>query len=136
MKKNFKTFALCLVLGTTMAGCQKENFSNDMTGTEQTQVNIQVAYSVDGEFFRTTLSGEVAWNDFINQMLALAREGHEVSFSRNRSSETSTTKEVVVFVTTNEDEAHVWANNMTAHGYIVSIKYNKESGEYTCTAIK
>ena len=136
MKVNFRTVALFLVLGTTMAGCQKEDLSNNMTGTEQAQVTIKVVYSVDGEMFNTELSGEDAWNDFIYQMLALAREGHEVAFSRNGSLETSATKEKVVFVTDSDEEAHQWANKMTAQGYIVSIEFDESTGKYTCTAIK
>lgn len=134
MKVNFKILALSLVLGTMAVGCQKEDLSNDVTGTEQ--VTIKVVYSVDGDLFSTELIGEGAWNDFVHQMLALAREGHRVTFSRNGSLATSATKEKVVFVTDNEDEAYKWINKMEAAGYTVSVVYDDESGQYTCIAIK
>ena len=134
MKVNFKILALSLVLGTMAVGCQKEDLPNDVTGTEQ--VTIKVVYSVDGELFSTELIGEGAWNDFVHQMLALAREGHRVTFSRNGSLATSATKEKVVFVTDSDEEAHQWANKMTDQGYIVSIEFDESTGKYTCTAIK
>ncbi len=92
-------------------------------------------YSINGEVFQTTMS-ESEWDAFLERMMALAREGYEVSFSKNRSSLTSQSKEKITFVTTSEQEANEWSNNMANQGYVVSITFDKTTGEYTCIAVK
>ena len=134
MKIKFKTVALFTVLSLAAASCQKEDVS-PLVSTEQTSETIRVTYSINGVVYQTTLS-ESEWDAFVERMLALAREGYEVSFSKNRSSLTSQTKEKVVFVTTSEQEAITWSNAMSDAGYWVTISYNKSTGEYTCIAIK
>ena len=135
MKQNVKTVALLVVLSMAAVSCQKENDVLPTVGSEQTTGTIQVVYSINGEVFQTTLS-ESEWNAFVERMLALAREGYEVSFSKNRSSLTSQSKEKVIFVTKKEQEAQEWASTMTNEGYTVSISYDENTGEYTCVAIK
>ena len=130
----FRTVALLAVLSLATASCQKDDVS-PLVGTEQTSETIRVTYSINGVVYQTTLS-ESEWDAFVERMLALAREGYEVSFSKNRSSLTSQTKEKVVFVTTSEHEAHNWSEAMTGEGYVVTITYDKITGEYTCIAIK
>ncbi len=134
MKINFKKFALIAVLGLTATGCQKENVL-PLSGSDQTMETIQVVYSINGEVFQTTLS-ESEWDAFLERMMALAREGYEVSFSKNRSSLTSQSKEIVTFVTTSEQKAHAWSNEMLNQGYEVTISYNHKTGEYTCIATR
>ena len=134
MKINFKKFALIAVLGLTATGCQKENML-PLSGSDQTMETIQVVYSINGEVFQTTLS-ESEWDAFLERMMALAREGYEVSFSKNRSSLTSQSKEIVTFVTTSEQKAHAWSNEMLNQGYEVTISYNQKTGEYTCIATR
>ena len=134
MKKKIKTVALLAVLGLTATGCQKENML-PLSGNEQTMETIQVVYSINGEVFQTTLS-ESEWDAFLERMMALAREGYEVSFSKNRSSLTSQSKEIVTFVTTSEQKAHAWSNEMLNQGYEVTISYNQKTGEYTCIATR
>ncbi len=134
MKKKIKTVALLAVLGLTATGCQKENML-PLSGSEQTTETIQVVYSINGEVFHATLS-ESEWDAFVERMLALAREGYEVTFSKNRSTLTSQSKEKVTFVTTDENEAHEWAKAMANDGYFVSITFDQGTGEYTCIAFK
>ena len=134
MKINFKKFALIAVLGLTATGCQKENML-PLSGSDQTMETIQVVYSINGEVFQTTLS-ESEWDAFLERMMALAREGYEVSFSKNRSSLTSQSKEIVTFVTTSGQKAHAWSNEMLNQGYEVTISYNQKTGEYTCIATR
>lgn len=134
MKIKVQHVALLAALGLTAASCQKNNeFS--VIGSEQVTETIHVVYSINGEVFQAVL-GESEWDSFIERMLALARDGYEVSFSKNRSSLTSQSKEQVTFVTTSEQEAHAWSNDMVNQGYYVTISYNKKTGEYTCIAIK
>lgn len=134
MKNRFKTVALLATLSLAATGCHKENVL-PLGGTEQTMETIQVVYSINGEVFLTTLN-ESEWDAFVERMLALAREGYEVSFSKNSSSLTSQSKEKVTFVTTDEKEAHSWAENMAEQGYMVTITFDHTTGEYTCIAFK
>jgi hypothetical protein len=134
MNINYKKLALIAVLGLTATGCQKENVL-PLSGNEQTMETIQVVYSINGEVFQTTLS-ESEWDAFLERMMALAREGYEISFSKNRSSLTSQSKEIVTFVTTSEQKAHAWSNEMLNQGYKVTISYNHKTGEYTCIATR
>lgn len=130
----FRTVALLAVLSLATASCQKEDVS-PLVGTEQTSETIRVTYSINGVVYQTTLS-ESEWDAFVERMIALAREGYEISFSKNRSSLASQSKEKVTFVTTSEQEAHNWAKDMTNNGYDVTISYNQATGEYTCVAYK
>ncbi len=134
MKKNFKSLALLAALTLAATACQKENDVLPF-GTEQTTETLQVVYTINGEVFHATLS-ESEWDAFVERMLALAREGYEVSFSKNGSSVTSQRKEVVTFVTENEQDAHEWANAMTDQGYWVTISFDKKTGKYTCIATR
>ena len=131
----FRTVALLAVLSLATTGCQKTEFVDPKVSSEQTAETFYVVYSIDGEVYQDYLC-ESEWDTFVERMLALAREGYEVSFSKNRSSLTSQTKEKVVFVTTSEHEAHNWSEAMTGEGYVVTITYDKITGEYTCIAIK
>ena len=44
-------------------------------------------------------------------------------------------KEVVTYTTSNQEDAYAWADSMINKGYTVTVKYDKKSGLYTCTAI-
>ena len=135
MTTKFRTMALFAVLSLAAASCQKENDVYPMVGPEQTTETIQVTYSINGEVYQATIN-ESEWNAFIERMLALARKGYEVSFSKNRSTLTSQSKEKVTFTTTDEKKALAWADNMLDQGYVVTITFDQNTGEYTCIAIK
>lgn len=135
MKKEIRTFALFAVLTLAATSCQKEIGVNPMAISEQTSETIDVVYSIDGEVFRITIN-ESEWDAFVERMLALAREGYRVSFSKNGDSMVSPRKEIVTFTTTSEEEAHAWANNMANQGYEVTITYDKKTKIYTCEAVK
>ena len=122
MKKHFKSAALLAVLTLAATACQKENDFLPTSASEQTMETINVVYSINGEVFHATMS-ESEWDAFLERMLALAREGYEVSFSKNENSLSSQKKEIVTFTTTNEDEAHAWADYMADHGYTVTISF-------------
>ena len=137
MKKQLITIALFAVLGSLAVSCQKDNFMNETTVVTEKSAVYSVTYSVDGVTHHLTLVGEDAWHSFLHHMLALAKEGHEVSFrNENASSHAISPKDVVTFTTTSGTEAMTWAEVMTGQGYEVTIKYDKDSGVYTCTAIK
>ena len=134
MKKTFKNVALLTALSLVAVSCQKEDVL-PIIGTEQTADSIYVVYSINGEVYHATL-GESEWDAFMERMLALARDGYEVIFSKNRTSLTSQSKEKVTFVTNSKEEAYSWSSAMIDQGYTVSITYNQSTGEYTCIAIK
>ena len=134
MKKTFKNVALLTALSLVAVSCQKEDVL-PIIGTEQTADSIYVVYSINGEVYHATL-GESEWDAFMERMLALARDGYEVTFSKNRTSLTSQSKEKVTFVTNSKEEAYSWSSAMIDQGYTVSITYNQSTGEYTCIAIK
>ena len=70
-------------------------------------------------------------------MLALAEEGHRVSFrNENASSQDALTKEVITYTTNDHDDAYTWAEKKLNEGYEVTVEYDRETGKYTCTAIK
>ncbi len=137
MKKTLISIALLTVLSTLAVSCQKDdNFNLTQIEAEQASV-FKVSYSIDGITYQKTIYGEDAWRDFLNHMLALAEEGHRVSFrNENASSQVSSTKETITYTTTNHDDAYEWAEKKVHEGYDVTIEYDKRTGIYTCTAIK
>lgn len=136
MRKTFTTIALFAVLGTLAVSCQKENIIDETNIVAENGSVYKVSYTVDGVTHQLTLVGDEAWHDFLNRMVALAEEGHEVSFrNKEAASRVVSTKEKVTFTTTDHDEAYAWAEAMLKDGYTVSIHFDKETGIYTCYAI-
>jgi len=137
MRKTLTTIALFAVLGTLAVSCQKENIIDETNIVAENDTVYKVSYTVDGVTHQLTLVGDEAWHDFLNRMVALAEEGHEVSFRNEEASlRAVSTKEKVTYTTTNQDEALVWSEMMIKDGYTVTISYDKASGIYTCIAIK
>ncbi len=96
-----------------------------------------MSYAVDGVTHQLTLVGDEAWHDFLNRMMALAEEGHEVTFrNEEAASRVVSTKETVTYTTSNHDDAYNWAEKMLNDGYAVTIRYDKEKKIYTCYAFK
>ena len=137
MKKIITTIALLSVLGTLAVSCQKENDSFQTPIEAESSTIYKICYSIDGKVYRITLVGDDTWHDFLNRMLALAEEGHRVSFrNENASSQDALTKEVITYTTNDHDDAYTWAEKMSNTGYLVTVEYDRETGKYTCTAIK
>ena len=137
MRKTFTTIALFAVLGTLAVSCQKENIIDETSIVAENGTVYTVRYAVNGVTHQITLVGDEAWHDFLNRMFALAEEGHEVSFrNEEAASRVVSTKEKVTFTTTDHDKAYAWAEAMLKDGYTVSIHFDKETGIYTCYAIK
>lgn len=137
MKKVVTTIALFAVLGTLAVSCQKENIIDETAFVEESGARYTVRYTVDGVIRRITLVGDEAWRDFLNRMFAMAEEGHKVSFCKEEAtSRVVSFKNVVTYTTKNHDDAYGWADKMIDEGYIVTISYDRETGVYTCEAIK
>ncbi len=128
---------LCVLLGITAVGCQKDNvFENNNVVTQNCTVRT-VIYSINGEERQITLVGEYTWAEFLNHMIALSEEGYRVSFRMsNRTSNVSIAKETVTYDTKNHDEAYEWCGKMFDLGYEVSIRYDEDTGVYHCVAVK
>lgn len=139
MKIFYKHVALLAVLSIAAAGCQKENIVETQTAM-QIQQNVivrDVTYTIDGVTFYATIRGEQNWHDFIGRLLAIAKEGHKVSFRNNNAcSNNPSTKETIHFDTTDPDDANKWCNMMSHYGYTVSMVYDERTGTYHCTATK
>lgn len=73
----------------------------------------------------------------MNRMFALAEEGHEVSFrNEETASRVVSTKDVVTYSTKDRDKAFAWADAMVEEGYTVTVRFDENTGIYTCYAIK
>lgn len=137
MKKQLKTMALFTVLSLMAVGCQKETIVEPNTGMQQTMNVRTVTYSIDGVTQQIVIRGDEAWRDFLKQLTALARQGHRVQFRCEESrATTSTTKEVVTYTTTSEEDATSWCNIMSENGYEVELYYDEKNGKFVCTARK
>ena len=136
MKKVFTTIALFSILAGIPVSCQKENIIEETLSVSENRVVYSLRYTIDGVVRHITLIGDEAWHDFLNRMFALAEEGHSVSICKeNNSYRVVSVKEVVTYTTSNQEDAYAWADSMINKGYTVTVKYDKKSGLYTCTAI-
>lgn len=137
MRKTFIAISLLALLACTAVSCQKENLIDETNIVAGNYTVYNVSYTVDGKKCQISLIGEDAWHSFLHRMLALAEEGHVVSF---RNEETSScvrsAKETVTYTTTDGDDAINWAEKMSDKGYAVTIKYDKKNGIYICEATK
>lgn len=125
------------MLGTLAVSCQKENIINETAIVAENGNIYTVSYTVDGVTRQLTLVGEEAWQAFLHHMLALAEEGHVVSFRNEEAASRGVpSKETVTYTTNNSEEAIHWADKMTGQGYSVTIEFDRETGIYTCTATK
>ena len=95
-----------------------------------------ITYSVDGVSMQTRLNGDEALRAFLRRLTALAREGHRVSARKTNTNNQASTKEVITYHTTSEDDANEWAAKMLNDGYDVTIDYDEKTGEFICIAIK
>ncbi len=136
MKKKVIALSLIVMLTLGIEGCQKEDSrESDSLALQETEIR-SIVYYIDGVQFQRTLVGEQEWNEFLDWFLKQARNGHRVSIRNAEVLTTSMSKDVQTFETTSESEALAWCNQMIAEGYEVSIKYDKKTGIYTCTAIR
>ena len=138
MKRIIRTVALLTVLGMTAVSCQKEPVVEPQGTVAEIGTVYTVRYAVDGVTHSTTLYGETAWQEFLNRMFALAEQGHRVSFVNKEASSSivAAKREVVTFVTHNQQEAQSWAAAMYGQGFEVTVEYNPRTGLYTCTAVR
>lgn len=115
--------------------CQKENMNEEATTVAENDAVYKVSYTIDGVTHHITLFGEKAWNEFLRYMLASAEGGHTVSFFNEENYlQASSSKDVVVYTTTDSTDAIKWADKMIKEGYSVTIVFDERTGKYICTA--
>lgn len=137
MRKTFITIALFAVLGSLVVSCQKENIIDATYVVAENGTVHTVSYTVDGLTHQITLVGDETWRDFLNRMMDLAEDGHEVTFrNEEATSRVVSTKKVVTYTTDNGEDALNWAEKMVDNGYTVTITFDKEKKVYNCYAIK
>lgn len=126
--------AALLLFGLTTVGCTKEKVVDDTVVVAT--ITQTVSYVVDGIHYTANPQNDDEWSDFLDRMIALAEEGHTVQFWRNGIQNGDASKEVVTFTTTEGELAKEWAKKKKDEGYIVTIDYNPQTGEFTCIAIR
>lgn len=137
MKRKTFYVALFATLGLMATSCQKEKVDN-LTDQPVDEVGVYtVEYSIGGEQFRAVFRSEEEYNALLFRLMALAREGYEVTVSNgNNLRQGNATKDVVVYTTHDQDDAVKWTNQMVLNGYAVQITYDDKTDTYTCVAIK
>ena len=138
MKVKIKSLALLAVLSIAAVGCQKENIVESQTAMQipQNASVRNITYTIDGVTFYAIIRGEQHWQDFLDTMFALVKEGHKVSIrNSNTSSNVLLSKQVVTYSTSSESDAQKWCDSMIDAGYAVSMEYDERTGLYICTAI-
>ena len=135
MKRTVITVALFAVLATMAESCQKEKIVGlQPTYSEMTTIRT-ISYTVDGVTDQIILRSEAEWDGFVDGMLSLAAQGHEVSFvNYGATVNGEQTKDVQTLTTPDPTEAKTWAKEKIDEGYQVSTTY--ANGQYTVVAIK
>lgn len=137
MKRRLKSIALLAALSFAAAGCQKEPIVEPSLQCQQNADIRNIRYSVDGMVMYVTIRGEKEWLSFLDRMVALTKDGHQVSIKcLNSSNEQALSKNVVTYTTDNERDAIAWCTKMIGEGYDVTMNYDEKSGKYICNAEK
>lgn len=139
MKKNMISVALFVVLATMAVSCQKENVMDFASETAVSEVGTvyTVQYAVDGVLHSATIHNEAEEQALMQYLMALTREGHEVSiYDEEAYSHSVATKETQVHTTTSEANATAWTLQKIHEGYKVTTIHNTDTGEYTCIATR
>lgn len=135
MKRNLITVALFATLATLAASCQKENIMNQPTATTAVASVHTIQYTIDGVEQIITLYGDDGWEIFVDHMLLLTLQGHDVSIcDTSIASHKALAKDVQTFTTKDQSEAKAWAKKMISQGYTVDTTY--KDGMYICVAIR
>ncbi|MBP5189338.1 MAG: hypothetical protein J6031_00280 [Bacteroidales bacterium] len=138
MKSKFKPIVMLAAFCFVAISCQKETVVDTDTAfhLQQNAFVRCINYNIDDVSFNVTIFGEHNWQLFLDEMIALTQNGHKVTIRRSDvSASNDKSRNVVVFETTNETEAHKWCNEMIDKGYEVTMTYDPRTGKYTCTAI-
>ena len=128
-----KLLAILLLAVCATTGCSKKDDLKSSTIVFNS--THSATYVVDGRQYFANPQTDEEWAAFLDRMFALAEEGRTVHFWRTESN-VQASKDIVTFTTKNKVLAQEWTAEKMAQGYDVTIFYNPQTGEYTCTAIK
>ena len=137
MKKLIIPATLLAMLSLTTVSCQKENLVETAIQSVENNATRIIRYTVNGTAYRQVIHSDEDLNALMSILFALAREGYTVRMmDENSSFNEMCTKETITYTTENETDAKIWAHKKTLEGYTVTISFNPETEEYTCTAVK
>ena len=137
MKTKIISVALLAVLSSMAVGCHKETLVEPQGSVAEVGTVRTVLYTIDGEEHRATLYGDEEWKTFIDNVIELSGQGHEINIvDENAAANGIATKEMQTYTTTNKDAAATWTAEKVDNGYHVTVVHNTTSGEYTCIATK
>ncbi len=135
MKRNIITVALFAVLVTIAVSCQKENLVEPQSTVEVIGTVRTVSYTIDGVTNQIILQNDAEWDAFVDSMLSLSAQGHDVRFvNESASVQELPTKDVQTITTPDQEKAKAWSKEKADQGYTVSTTY--ANGQYTVIAIK
>lgn len=136
MKIKIISVALLAVLSTTAVSCQKENVIDNAFETTVSEV-YTMQYSVNGITHAVSIHNETEEQALMQYLLALAREGFEISiYNEYPYNYSASTKETLTYTTKNEKDAVAWGLKKFKEGYTVDYFYDPKTGEYTCIATR
>ena len=134
MKKHFVT--LFSLLGMLAVGCQKEEFADNVSAVEESQASFSLRYSLNGSSYYVSFQTEEDFNAFVEQLIALAREGYEVQMTDGRTLRAQSSKETVTYDAKTQADAEAWAEDKVKQGYTVTISYDHVNELYHCVATR
>ena len=135
MKRNIITVALFAVLVTIAVSCQKENLVEPQSTVEVIGTVRTVSYTIDGVTNQIILQNDAEWDAFVDSMLSLSAQGHDVRFvNESASVQELPTNDVQTITTPDQEKAKAWSKEKADQGYTVSTTY--ANGQYTVIAIK
>ncbi len=135
MKRNIITVALFAVLVTIAVSCQKENLVEPQSTVAEIGTVRTVSHTIDGVTNQIILQNDAEWDAFVDSMLSLSAQGHDVRFvNESASLQELPTKDVQTITTPDQEKAKAWSKEKADQGYNVSTTY--ANGQYTVIAIK
>lgn len=135
MKRNIITVALFAVLATMAVSCQKENLVEPQSTIAEIGTVRTVSYTIDGVTNQIILQNDAEWDAFVDSMLSLSAQGHDVRFvNESASVQELPTKDVQTITTPDQEKAKAWSKEKADQGYTVSTTY--ANGQYTVIDIK
>ena len=137
MKKLIFPATLLAMITLTTVSCQKEVLTEPTSSTVENSAMRTIRYTVNGTAYRQVIHSDEDLDVLMSTLFALAREGYTVRLmDENSSFNEMCTKETITYTTENESDAKIWAHKKTLEGYTVTITFNPETEEYTCTAVR
>ena len=137
MKKFIIPATLLAMISVATVSCQKENLTEPTAPVVENSATHTIRYTVNGAVYQQVIHSDEDLDALMHTLFALAREGYTVRMmDENTSFSESDAKETLTYTTKKENEAIAWSKEKTLEGYVVTITFNQQTGEYTCVAIK